>query len=424
MFSHATPITPSPTTQPLYLGTQTLYEPGHKAYTPAPNGYEPFYINHLGRHGARYLTSSEKLDSMIDILKDAKCGNNLTPLGEQIYQKLEKLHQKEKGHFGLLSYKGVDMEKGIAKRMAQRFPQVFGKKVFAVSTYIMRTKESMHAFIGELSQYIPNRTIQTSSYGQIDPILRFFDLNKDYLHYKEKGVWKKILKDYEQRSPIANKVSERLLIDSTFLDNHAKLKFAAELYATYTNQFDIGCDVGLGKAFKEEELKYLWQNKNVSMYLEKGPSLKGINLPTDISFGLLENFLTSSEEAIQKQDISANLRFAHAETIVPFASLLGIQFASEQVSKASEINAIWKNNIVAPMAANIQWVFYKNKDNKVLVKMLYNENEIDFPIMSEFPPYYKWSDIKEFYNKKLQQLNIPKNTSLVESVTNYEPTPK
>ena len=25
--------------------------------TPAPEGYEPFYISHYGRHGARYMTS-------------------------------------------------------------------------------------------------------------------------------------------------------------------------------------------------------------------------------------------------------------------------------------------------------------------------------------------------------------------------------
>ena len=27
--------------------------------TPAPAGYEPFYISHYGRHGARYMTSDK-----------------------------------------------------------------------------------------------------------------------------------------------------------------------------------------------------------------------------------------------------------------------------------------------------------------------------------------------------------------------------
>ena len=27
--------------------------------TPAPDGYEPFYVTHYGRHGARYMTSDK-----------------------------------------------------------------------------------------------------------------------------------------------------------------------------------------------------------------------------------------------------------------------------------------------------------------------------------------------------------------------------
>ena len=32
--------------------------PVQKALTPAPAGYEPFYISHYGRHGSRYMTLS------------------------------------------------------------------------------------------------------------------------------------------------------------------------------------------------------------------------------------------------------------------------------------------------------------------------------------------------------------------------------
>ena len=33
--------------------------PVQKALTPAPAGYEPFYISHYGRHGSRYMTSNK-----------------------------------------------------------------------------------------------------------------------------------------------------------------------------------------------------------------------------------------------------------------------------------------------------------------------------------------------------------------------------
>ena len=37
--------------------------------TPAPEGYEPFYISHYGRHGARYMTSDRayrRLQKLLD----------------------------------------------------------------------------------------------------------------------------------------------------------------------------------------------------------------------------------------------------------------------------------------------------------------------------------------------------------------------
>ena len=36
----------------VYYGYPT---PSSAVYTPAPKGYEPFYISHYGRHGSRYM---------------------------------------------------------------------------------------------------------------------------------------------------------------------------------------------------------------------------------------------------------------------------------------------------------------------------------------------------------------------------------
>ena len=34
-------------------------------YTPAPTGYEPFYISHYGRHGSRWMTADERYTEVI-----------------------------------------------------------------------------------------------------------------------------------------------------------------------------------------------------------------------------------------------------------------------------------------------------------------------------------------------------------------------
>ena len=55
------------------------------------------------------------------------------------------------------------------------------------------------------------------------------------------------------------------------------------------------------------------------------------------------------------------------------------------------------------MGANIQLVFYRrNTGNKdVLVKVLLNENEATLPIKSNTAPYYKWSEVRQYYLDKI-----------------------
>ena len=48
------------------------------------------------------------------------------------------------------------MEAGIASRMYQNYPEVFGRRVEAVSTYVERTKQSMEAFL--IDRYPPHQS--------------------------------------------------------------------------------------------------------------------------------------------------------------------------------------------------------------------------------------------------------------------------
>lgn len=50
-----------------FLGTEKPYDFNEVSYTPVPLGYVPIYINHLGRHGARYLTSDKEIEKIYKI---------------------------------------------------------------------------------------------------------------------------------------------------------------------------------------------------------------------------------------------------------------------------------------------------------------------------------------------------------------------
>lgn len=56
--------------------------------TPAPDGYEPFYISHFSRHGSRYLIADDDLDRVVDVFQKAHDAGALTPLGEDVRARL------------------------------------------------------------------------------------------------------------------------------------------------------------------------------------------------------------------------------------------------------------------------------------------------------------------------------------------------
>ncbi len=402
-----------------YLGSEQPYIFKKVEYTSPPPGYKPIYINHLGRHGARYLANARGINLVYRIIRDARYKNCLKAEGFQLERDIERFMAVQAGNYGLLSKSGAQMERGIARRMYENYPEVFGKQVISVSTYVERTKESMAAFLSELSRYTAREMFNISSNGKVDPILRFFDLNTEYLNYKKQGDWRLQVAAYEKRKDYAKCILaqffEKPYLDSLDYQN----AIVTNIYSFYTNQFDVGENVGLRKYFTCKELKYYWQNKNLAAYLEKGPSNIGQDLPTNIAFALLADFLITTDYGIRTNRVSANLRFAHAETIIPFASILKISCCSVQTNNLNKVECIWQDYNVAPMAANIQWILYR-RENSYLIKMLYNEKEIDFPIDSPIKPYYKWEDIEKFYFSELRNLNLDLDENIVELVKNYQ----
>jgi hypothetical protein len=404
-----------------YLGTQALYKVEDFKYTAPPKGYKPFYINHLGRHGARYLSSSKNLDYLLQTLNQAGQINGLTEEGIKLKEKLEIIKKAEEGRYGLLTPLGIEMEVGIGARMYQHFPEVFGKKIKAEATYVKRTQESMEAFLKGLGQYTSWKNFETSINGKVDPYLRFFDLNKKYLEYKKKGAWIRKLEKYDRRENIWKNIAKKFFKESYLKEYSKAYTFISSLYKIYGNQFDAGIPDYLGEYFSEGDKIYFWENGNAEQFMEKGPGLIGTTLPTNIAFGLLHNFLETSSSAIEQQNISANLRFAHAETIIPFASILGISWASQHADNINQIKNIWQDYKVAPMGANIQWIFYSHPEKEeILVKMLYNELEIKFPLESELAPYYSWDEVKNYYENFLKGLDINFKESMTTLVEDYK----
>ena len=66
---------------------------------------------------------------------------------------------------------------------------------------------------------------------------------------------------------------------------------------------------------------------------------------------------------------------------MPFANLLGLDGAATATPKSATYtyaNNPWRGETVSQMATNQQWEVFRNATGTLLVRLLYDEKEIDF----------------------------------------------
>ena len=108
--------------------------------TPAPKGYEPFYISHFSRHGSRYLISDKDYSRLIDKMEAAKQAGALTDTGLDMLERLGQVWLEAEGRGGELTPLGHRQHRSIGRRMIENYPEAFASnpRIFARSTVVMR----------------------------------------------------------------------------------------------------------------------------------------------------------------------------------------------------------------------------------------------------------------------------------------------
>ena len=79
-------------------------------------------------------------------------------------------------------------------------------------------------------------------------------------------------------------------------------------------------------------------------------------------------------------------------------STMSLRCAMSMVAFCDELKGLFK---AVPMAGNIQFVFYKNKKNDILVKVLHNEKEAHLALHTDVFPYYHWKDLRNYLQSLL-----------------------
>ena len=230
-----------------------------------PDSLTPVMINHVGRHGARYLSSASQVNKVLDFLNEAEKSGVLTPLGEELRDLCNRVTALSIGHWGALDSLGMSEQEGIARRLCQAYPQlVKNSTVEAISSYVPRCIMSMDCFTHEMARCDNTITVYTSS-GRINsPLMRPFDLDSTYIGYVRREPYKDAYKRYFDQlvsTAPAIRLTTAPLSDKKLRDG----SFAA--YRMLSGLQAMGLEVDLTRYFTIDELNSLWAVHNLDLYL-------------------------------------------------------------------------------------------------------------------------------------------------------------
>ena len=389
----------------------------------APEGYIPFYISHYGRHGSRWLPSDSRY---IWVNQHFDEESNLTPLGKKVKGWLTQVWENAKGNGGKLTKLGEKQHRGIADRMAHNFPQIFakGNHVQARSSVVDRCAKSMLAFTDELRQLQPS----------LDMDVKTDSADMAWIAYTSPEV-----KALENRTHIVAKVSPDRFLHQLFKDItkvDGPMKLMSEIHTIASSIQDVGLNFksyprqiekGLYGLFTDEEFKAFYDANNLRMTICNGEYPTNERIPARSAISLWENVEAEADKALASDRPSATLRFGHDTSLYRLYSLMNMFFArpdaccdtdAKMASYKKESDAM---DVVVPMAANLQLVFYKKKqwdraypESNVLVRILCNERNVGELNLNAYiynddiedmaGNYYTWASLKNYMHEYIHYL--------------------
>jgi hypothetical protein len=379
--------------------------------TPAPAGYEPFFIDHYGRHGSRWLTTGKTYERPLKQLTKAKEAGMLNLQGELLLRELTYVNETSRQRVGDLSDEGAEQHQEIAERMFRNFPEVFqgNARVDAKSTVVIRCILSMQ-----------NETMRLRS---LNPELRInTDASYHDMYYMGWGYGEDTLANDLRKSvdPISDGVYDKYLNPERFiaqlvndptwaaanLDGRQLMRDVFDIAGSLQghHRFD---GISMYHYFSNSEIFELWRLKNIYWYIHWANAPQNGNRMPFIERALLWDMIQKAGAAIVTGERGAELRFGHETCVLPLACLMEIDNVNYSCNDLDSLHVYWQDYNIIPKACNIQMVFYRpvgtvgNKLTDVLVKVLFNEHEATLPGTPVMGPYYRWSDLRDYYEKKL-----------------------
>ena len=385
-----------------YYANQTPY--GNAAIAPireAPKGYRLTFLETVGRHGSRTLTSSAAERRSLIVSRGAAKQGAVTPLGKRFAKDVLTFQKAEqKLGYGNLSTIGAAEWKGIGRRTAASYRSFLtsasakGEEVeFKTSTF-ERTVDSAEAMESSLEAAIPR--LKVAPYVTDNATLI---IGNGASATGNRAV-ESILS-----SPAVVDASKRLLTrlyDKTYVDGlEDPVEAALDVYKLYCTAPGMAADSGV--TFEPyvplRDAKVLAYAVDAQNFYQYGPGAAGESNSYQATWPLLKDFFAELDERLAGGDTAAVFRLAHGETTMPFAALLrlpGSQVQTPQGELYTYADNPWRGSVAGRPAGNIEWAAYRSESGQVLVTVRYNEQPVKLQAScrATVPYFYRPAELK------------------------------
>lgn len=368
-----------------------------------PDSLVPVMINHVGRHGARYPSSSQNSQILKRALEKAQTSGTITTLGKSLLKITNDIITLSEGKWGALDSLGEYEQRMLASRMYATFKPAFESgKVNAISSYSPRAMMSMYCFTHQLDRLNNKLEFQTSTGRQNSELMRPFDLDEQFKEFLKSAVLVDTYQDYFEKTCPVTAIERVLGKNFDYKDADQKKSLAYAEYHVLSGLSAMaykGCN--LSDFFTVEEVNALWSCFNLKQYLQRTSSTLS-SVPADIAGALLENLIQTTDDFIDgKTTTSVWLRFGHAETLLPLVSLMRLPGCYYMTNYFDTVAKNWKDFDIVPMAANLQLIIFKNtKSGKYYVRLDLNEKPVAF-IPGSDSVYVPWLTAKKYFMRCL-----------------------
>lgn len=364
-----------------------------------PDSLKPVFINHVGRHGARYPASAANTLAMERALKRADSLHTITPLGRQLLRLTQEVRRVSENRWGALDSVGISEQQGIAARMFRNYAEIFtnSPKVTALSSYSPRAMMSMYAFTHQLDR-LNNRIEFTTTTGRENSaLMRPFDVDRDYLTFSREKPWQSHYNEYFTANAPGSPARKVLGDNYPFTDDEEARQLSLIEYYVLAGLPAMGMAPALETYMTRAEANSLWSCFNLRQYLTRTASTVS-TVPADIAADLVLNLIETTDRFIDGTDrsIGAVLRFGHAETLMPLVSLLKLPGCYYLTNYFDTVATHWQDFNVVPMAANIQFIVFESKESgRYYVRVDLNEQPVALR-RGDDTIYYQWGELRRY----------------------------